>query len=126
MRAFAERIFDPAQPMIVRRPLTAAGRHFKPGDEFDWKRMAVDQRRVRLLFEQGKLRHSSEPVRQSKPATPRPDPVKPEPQVQEPADELDNIEDMKVLREIAIREGARTTVAKDRQRELIRDNRKGM
>lgn len=53
-----ERTFDPTKPTFVRRFFVAAGRHYNPGDLFDWKRLSVDQRRVRLLFEAGKLQHT--------------------------------------------------------------------
>ena len=52
-----ERVFDPAKPLVARRFFVAAGRHFNPGDVFDWKRSSVDQRRVRLLFDAGKIMH---------------------------------------------------------------------
>jgi hypothetical protein len=55
-----ERTFDPTKPLVVRRFFVAAGRHFNIGDAFDWRRMSVDQRRVRLLFEAGKLTHGPE------------------------------------------------------------------
>lgn len=57
MARLIERIFDPAKPLVARRFFVAAGRHFNPGDAFDWRRMSVDQRRVRLLFDAGKLDH---------------------------------------------------------------------
>jgi hypothetical protein len=52
-----ERVFDPTKPVVARRFFVAAGRHFNPGDVFDWKRSSVDQRRVRLLFDAGKIMH---------------------------------------------------------------------
>ncbi len=52
-----ERVFDPTKPLVARRFFVAAGRHFNPGDVFDWKRSSVDQRRVRLLFDAGKIMH---------------------------------------------------------------------
>jgi len=54
-----ERVFDPTKPVVARRFFVAAGRHFNPGDAFDWKRSSVDQRRVRLLFDAGKIMHAA-------------------------------------------------------------------
>lgn len=65
-----ERTFNPTMPVIVRRFFVAAGRHFNPGDVFDWKRLSVDQRRVRLLFEAGKLMHSPATAQVNVPTSP--------------------------------------------------------
>ena len=65
MARLIDRSFNPAKPLIVRRFFVAAGRHFKIGDEFDWKRMAVDLRRVKLLYEAGKLMHREDATAQN-------------------------------------------------------------
>ena len=58
MALMPERKFDPAKPLVVRRMFVAAGRHFNPGDAFDWRRMSMAQRRVMQLFDNGKLMHA--------------------------------------------------------------------
>lgn len=58
MALMPERKFDPAKPLVVRRMLVAGGRHFNPGDVFDWRRMSIAQRRVMQLFDNGKLMHA--------------------------------------------------------------------
>lgn len=50
-KAYKERVFDPSQPLVAAKPFTAAGRRFEVGAAFDWRKMAVDQRRVRNMFE---------------------------------------------------------------------------
>lgn len=65
MARLIDRSFNPAKPLIVRRLFVAAGRHFKIGDEFDWKRLAVDLRRTKLLYEAGKLMHRDDETAQN-------------------------------------------------------------
>ncbi len=57
MPRLIERTFNPSVPVVVRRMFVAAGRHWNPGDVFDWPRLAIAQRRVRQLFDNGKLMH---------------------------------------------------------------------
>lgn len=57
MARLIERKFDPLKPLVVRRFFVAAGRHFSPGDAFDWRRLSLAQRRVAQLFDNGKLMH---------------------------------------------------------------------
>jgi len=123
----SSRTFDPSRPVIVRRKLNANGCKYNPGDAFDWKHMAINPRRVKLMFDAGKLRHPedktmerSEPAQPSKTVATEAGPV----QVQKP-DDLDDINDMAKLREIAEAEGARTTTSKALQRKYIRDHRQG-
>jgi hypothetical protein len=59
MARLVERVFDPSKPLFVRRFFAGAGRHWNPGDEFPWRRLAIDARRVRLLFDSGKLMHAA-------------------------------------------------------------------
>lgn len=112
--------FDPTQPLVVRRAFNGSGRHFKPGDAFPWDKLAIDRRRVRQLFDAGKVMHEkpSEPERKTAPDVRETQGV----QVQAP-DKLDRITDMGELREIARREGAKTTTSKTLQRRYIRENR---
>jgi hypothetical protein len=143
MTRLIERAFDPARPVQARRFFVAAGRHFNPGDTFDWKRMAVAQRRVRQLFDAGKLMHGEAVV------TPAPtieqeiedmdilttaaapvDPLPPEGEHDEadtpappPVDDLDGL-NMKELRVIAEAEDAPTRVSREAQREAIREHRR--
>lgn len=150
MARIVERVFDPNRPLIVRRFFAGAGRHWNPGDEFPWRRLAVDLRRVRLLFEAGKLMHPDESLSKT------PDLVglqaadqsaytqipsiaqeiqdedihhaavtageQPAP-VEQATDELDDL-GMKELRAIAEAEGAPTRVSREAQREAIRENRR--
>lgn len=137
MARLIERAFDPRRPLVARRHLVAAGRHFKIGDPFDWRRMAVDQRRVRQLFDAGKLMHTDEAAPAPEPApepakvetTPvaeAPAPVSPAstpgPEKDEPEDDLTGL-DIKELRNIAYAEGAPTRRSQVAQRAAIRENR---
>jgi hypothetical protein len=142
-----ERTFDPAKPVVARRFFVAAGRHFNPGDVFDWRRSSVDQRRVRLLFDAGKLMHPETPALSigAKAAVTTAAPsiavetqdddihhiaVTTAAQDDQPAateqvtDELDDL-GMKELREIAQAENAPFRVSREAQREAIRENRRG-
>ena len=107
-----ERVFNPGEPVYARRAITANGHKFNPGDVFDWRKMAVNQRRVRQLFDDGKLMHARvEPVTVVEPVA-----------VAE-QDDLDLIDDMKELRRIADEIGAPYKVSKADQRQAIRDHR---
>jgi hypothetical protein len=136
MARLIDRSFQPNEPVVARRFFVAAGRHYTPGDVFDWKRLAVDARRVRLLFEAGKLMHPEGEV------VPEPEVVlTPAPAIEQevqdedilavaaetPADtEDDGLDDlnMKELREIADAEGAPFRVSREAQRDAIRENRR--
>ena len=138
-RAFTERAFDPNRPVCVnpRRTIKAAGRTFKGGEEIDWKRLGISQRRIRQFYDavwldhpesdQGRPLDSASPAPAPAPApTPTPQPS-PEPYrpvlVTEPEDDLDQIDDMKALREIADQIGAPYKVSKVDQRAAIREHR---
>jgi len=149
MSRLIERIFDPSRPLVVRRFFAAAGRHFNPGDPFDWRRYAVDQRRVRLMFEAGKLMHPeptfAEHARLSQPVievaavgailSPAPS-IEQEMQDEDiaatstPLDDAVLIDDgldalnMRELRDIAAAEGAPTRLRRADQREAIREHRR--
>lgn len=43
--------FTPRGPFIVARPFRWEGRDYKPGEDFEAKRMAVNQRRLQLLYD---------------------------------------------------------------------------
>lgn len=51
------KIFNQQQPVFVLREFTLNGRKFKPGQPFPWRRLAVDLRLVRNIFNTGKLVH---------------------------------------------------------------------
>jgi len=145
MARHIERVFDPMQPVVARRFFVAAGRHFSPRDPFDWTRMAVALRRVRLLFESGKLMHP-EPAF-VEPTPPPTQPARVEARsiaptsaptiAQETQDEdiahaaavaadddgLDTL-NMKQLRAIADAEGAPTRLRREDQRAVIREHRR--
>ena len=146
-----ERKFDPSRPLFVRRFLVAAGRHLNPGEAFLWRQWSVAERRVRQLFDSGKLMHDTAPKADlaglqaresaaSAPPTPAPTVVQ-EMQdddihhvavtapaaVEQPAapaesDGLDAL-DMKQLRDIAQAENAPFRSSRTAQREAIREAR---
>lgn len=148
MTRLVERIFDSSAPLVVRRFFVAAGRHWEPGDVFDWRRLSVAHRRVRQLFDAGKLMHMSDggevfgpgdiPLMGEKPSeqtrlvsdlqpntpvnTDAQGAAAPLPPADEPEDDLDDL-DMRQLRAIAEEIGAPTRVSRAAQREAIREIR---
>jgi hypothetical protein len=144
MARIPERKFDPSKPVYARKAFTANGNKIAGGQQFDWKKLAVAQRRVLQMFEAGYLYHAdSKPVNVTvedkttvKP-TPEPVDVTFKDKIEELAemgqewdaepigDDLDAIDDMKELRAIADAEGAPYKVSKKDQRQAIRDNRAG-
>jgi hypothetical protein len=144
MARLIERVFDPSKPLYVRRFFAGAGRHWNPGDEFPWRRLAMDARRVRLLFEAGKLTHDGASFSAEadwtgmqsadQAAYVEPAPVSVEMQdedihhaaVTAPASEPDGLDDLNMveLRAIAAAEGAPTRVSRSDQREAIREHRR--
>ena len=147
MARLIDRTFNPNESVVVRRHFVAAGRHFKIGDDFDWKRLAVDQRRVKQLYDVGKLMHRTLATAQRPAPEPKPEPVTPAPTIEqevqdedihntaldaapdpepvddEPQDGLTDLS-MKELRAIAYKEGAPSRVSRKDQREAIRANRR--
>ena len=145
MPRLVSREFDPARPTYARRKFIANGRRFASGDVFDWRRMSLNVRKAKQMFDSGHLGHKDE---EPKLVEPKPD-VKAEAALKELAaagqywekevevevedneilaaatDDLDAIDDMKELRIIADEEGAPYKVSKADQRKAIRDNRKG-
>lgn len=127
MARLVERVFDPAQPLVVRRFFAYAGRHWNAGDLFPWTQLAVDMRRVRQLFEAGKLMHPNTEYAQPASASPIPARFKDEdaPHVTAAleSDELDGM-NMRELRAIAEAEGAAIRLRREDQRQAIRDGRR--
>ncbi len=63
MARIPERKFDPSKPIYARKAFTANGNKIAGGQQFDWKKLAVAQRRVLQMFEAGYLYHAdSKPV----------------------------------------------------------------
>lgn len=108
-RRLVERTFDPKKPLVARRDFVAAGRPYKIGDAFDWKRLAVAQRRVLQMFEANLVGHTDE----AQAAPPAP------PVVEAPTNEDLNIDSLAALQEIARKEGAPIRTTKVLQREAI-------
>ena len=136
--------FNPAVPVLVRRFFVAAGRHWNPGDVFTWQRLAVAQRRVKQLFDAGKLMH---PAQGGTVAAPAQTPLMGEkPSEQTVQTEIENDEilanaadtaaaddeivddltdlNMKELRAIALEIDAPSRVNRKAQREAIRERRR--
>lgn len=140
MARLIDRSFDPNRPVKVRRFFVAAGRHWEPGRVFPWKKMAIAQRRAKLLFDAGKLMHpdTAEVVEETAAPTIEQEvqdegihhiaatAASDEPQTvadADPVDELDGLT-MPELRAIAEAEGAPTRVSRQAQRDAIRENRR--
>lgn len=135
-RPLDNRLFDPKKPVVVRRAFTGSGRHYQPGDDFPWQRLAVDRRRVSLLFESGVLDHPTpetwpeytpeeEPASGTLDTVPAPVTEVAEKQTFFERDELDDIDSMTELRRIADKVGAPYKVSKIDQRAAIRIARMG-
>lgn len=143
MARLISREFSPASPVYVRRFFVAAGRHWNPGDLFNWQQLSVAQRRVKQLYDAGKLMHHTDVDVPTPPATPAPtietevqddtiladaatpladEPAPPTPLADEPEDDLVGL-NMTELRAIAEREGAPSRVSRAAQREAIREHR---
>lgn len=105
-RRLVERTFDPKKPLVARRDFVAAGRPYKVGDAFDWKRLAVAQRRVLQMFEANIVGHVDEAV-------------EPPPAPPVNTNEDLNIDSLAALQEIARNEGAPIKTNKVAQREAI-------
>lgn len=135
MARIPERKFDPARPVYARKTFTANGRKLTPGTELDWKKLAVDQRRVRNMFDTGYIGHDEPKAATASNPTDThaavkkivEDEVTPkridEAYTPERKDDLDAIDDLKELRAIADEIGAPYKVSKADQRQAIRDKR---
>jgi hypothetical protein len=135
--------FDANRPLTVRRPFTASGRHYKPGDDFPWRTLRMSVRQAALLFNAGKLIHPAiKPVAAAPILTPAPT-IEMEMQDEDahhiavtataedeqpaPSVEGDGLDDLTMtqLRAIAEQEGSPTRRSRDEQIEAIRQHRAG-
>lgn len=57
MSRYSKESFNKNIPVYVRRKFNGAGRNWIPGQRFSWNKLALDVRRVRLLFDGGYLTH---------------------------------------------------------------------
>jgi len=147
MARIPERKFDPSRPVVARKYFTANGRKYAPGAPLDWRSASISQRRVAQMFDAGKLIHNDKMAVETAPKEPEvvvedkitPERIKPEitpERIDNPlesldyytteTDDLDAIDDMKKLREIADSIGAPYKVSKADQRQAIRDKRAEM
>ena len=127
MARIPERKFDPTRPVFARKYFVANGHKYVPGMELDWQRLSISQRRVKQMFDMGKLKHDDEVIVEDE----KPVESAPEPEIivddnlpdLDAVDDLDAIDDMKELRAIANEIGAPYKVSKVDQRQAIRDKR---
>jgi hypothetical protein len=68
--------YDETKPLVARKEFRGGGRIYKSGDKFDPKHMALSERRIKVLFEQGFLMHPDEKVEAKSPPKPLPQPPK--------------------------------------------------
>lgn len=137
--------FSPSRAAYARKAFAASGRRFSAGDLFDWRKMAVAQRRVLQMFEAGLLTHkgneapkevvkAAEVIVEDKALESLDYYGAGEKTIEEEladedihhiatSDDLDTIEDMKELRRIADEIGAPYKVSKADQRKAIREAR---
>lgn len=130
MARIPTREFNASVPVVVRRFFVANGRHWDVGAEFNWRQLAVERRRVKQLFDAGKLMHPVEGA-MVQPVTPT-EPIETETETAdegvvhatpaEPQDDLDDL-DMKQLREIADSLEVPYRVSREAQRDSIREAR---
>ena len=119
-RRLVERTFDPKKPLVARRDFVAAGRTFSPGDAFDWKRMAVAQRRVSQMFEANLVGHPDDAVAEVEDTTPPPAPPK-----EVLTADVNAVDSLAELQAIARAEGAPIKTTKVAQRDAIIAHRAG-
>ena len=116
------RDFDPNTPKIARREFRVAGHQFTPGEPFPWRRMALPIRRVRQMFESGRIEDAKAVV------FAEPDPA---PSATKSPEDFDEVEaqdgdlpdNMKELRFLAEIEGAPLKRSIAAQKRAILDNR---
>lgn len=119
-----ERTFDHRKPLLVRRQFKSAGRTLSPGEPFPWQRLALDVRRVRLLYEGGYVGHTDdelmpeavEPTEASAP-TEASEPTEASAPSERDADLA--VDSLAALQNIASAEGAPIKTSKTAQREAI-------
>lgn len=114
-RRLVERTFDPKMPLVARRDFVAAGRSFSQGDAFDWKRMAVAQRRVAQMFEANLVGHPDDAVAEDEATTPPPAP----PAKEVLTADVNAVDSLAELQAIARAEGAPIKTTKIAQRDAI-------
>lgn len=56
-RLYKREPFDKSRQLVVVKPFTCNGRHYKPGDAFDWRKSCINQRRVQQVYETRRLEH---------------------------------------------------------------------
>lgn len=124
-RRMMETPLDLNKPLKVRREFRLAGRPFYVGQDFDWKQYSIDARKVRQLYDTRKIIHTDSVTYPEPPKvkTPVYSTTETDTAANSASDELDAIDDMNELRDIAEREGAPRKVSKSDQRQAIRDNR---
>ena len=108
------RKFDPRKPLEVRVAFRWAGRDYSVGDPFNWRRNGIDHRRVRQMFEAGKLKESQFDIEEIEDDTSF-----------DFSDGLDEIYAMNDLKIIAEAEGAPIKRSIKEQRDAIREHRAG-
>lgn len=135
--------FDQGKPVMVARPFKASGRAYQVGELFPWRRLSMPWRRVQTLYEQGRITHegaegakdvatfghgldTQEPVPSDDQVSEVDESVTDEvteedTEETEVFDDLDAIESMNELREIAKEHGAPIKVSKEDQRNAIRE-----
>jgi hypothetical protein len=128
--------FNPNRTLYVRKPFKTNGRHYEAGQEFDWRRRGVTIRRVRQMYEQRWIVHDdsvtfpdlqTEPAPAQQPAFDSQEAGFSEAEPNEgqdgEADDLDSVQTLKGLQQIADAEGVSRTRSIAYQRYLIRQHR---
>jgi len=119
------RQFDPKKPLEVRVWFRWAGRDYEPGQPFDWRNKGIPIRRVRQMFDSGKIKEAQFDIED--PVAETPDPIDETPETVDFdldfSDGLDEIYSLKDLKQIAESEGAPTKRSLKEQRDAIRDHR---
>lgn len=110
-----ERTFEPNKTVVARRNFIAAGRHYQPGMLFDWRRLSVATRRVWQMYEAGLIMNGDPTVVEEKPID--------EPAVNSDLPDVEEIDRLIDLQEIAKAEGAAIANTKLAQRQAILENR---
>lgn len=128
-RRLVTREFKPSRPLYVCRPFIANGRHYKPGDAFDWTKKSISARRVSQLFDVRFVDHkpaaAHSPVRPAGSPPPEGAAAPPPEELGSPeGDDLDAVDTMVSLRKIAEAEGAPIRLSKIDQRAAIREHRR--
>ncbi len=119
------RQFDPKKPLEVRVWFRWAGRDYEPGQPFDWRSKGISVRRVRQMFDAGKIKDAQFDIEDVADETPDPVDETPDPVDFDLdfADGLDEIYNLKDLKKIAESEGAPTKRGIKEQRDAIRAHR---